>query len=545
MQLTKSMKLALAGSASALAVAIGAGAPALAQIDEITVRATKRETNLQTTPVSVTALQAEAVDSIVARDIGDVAVLVPNFSAAKVTGFNAASFAMRGAGQTDIIVYSEPSVGVVIDDFVVPHVQTQLLDIFDIEQVEVLRGPQGTLFGKNTTAGVVSLRTKRPDLEKAGVKASARVASYGRREGRFAVNAPIVTDTLALRFSGLYVKSDGYYRNGAEFGPLTPFVPIPGVTGATGQGDGSRLGGEDVFSGRAKLLWQPSDNFNALFQYEIIRDNSDDVPSINETPVGDPRFVFNNLGFTQDVGGDPLDNAASTGRNDQLLNMGDGHQVDVDGFYLNMEWDTGPVQITSVTGYREQQSRLPSTYTGEVGPVSLFDANRADDRETFQQEIRFAGQLTDRFDIVAGGFYQDNDVVFCVTQVLGFLDLFGLGLPFGTFNNGGQALCNAQDARAAAGFVDGVYQVTDRLSVGGGFRFTWEEKEWIGRNQQVYEAILGVNANELTDPLAASDFSLAADSVLSDSEEWSEPSWRATASYQFTDDVYGYFTASR
>jgi len=545
MRFTTALKSVFVGTASVVALSLGVSAPALAQLEEITVRATKRETLLQRTPVSVTAIQADAVDTIVARDIGDVAVLVPNFSAAKITGFNAASFAMRGAGQTDIIVYSEPSVGVVIDDFVVPHVQTQLLDIFDIEQVEVLRGPQGTVFGKNTTAGVVSLRTKRPDLQEMGAQASARIASFGRREGRLAVNFPLVTDKLALRFSGLYVNSDGYYRNGAEFGPVTPFVPIPGISGATGQGDNSRLGGEDVFSGRAKLLWEPTDTFSALFQYEIIRDNSDDVPSINETPVGDPRFVFNNLGLTQDVGGDPLDNAASTGRNDQLLNMGDGHQVDVDGFYLNMEWDAGPMTVTSVTGYREQQSRLPSTYTGEVGPVSLFDANRADDRETFQQEIRVAGTIGDRLDMVGGLFYQDNDVVFCVTQVLGFLDLFGLGPPFGTFNNGAQALCNAQDARAAAGFADGTFAVTDRLTIGGGIRYTWEEKEWIGRNQQVYEAILGVGANELTDPLAAADFNLAADDVLSDGEEWAEPSWRATASYQFTDDIFGYFTASR
>ena len=127
------------------------------QLEEVTVTATRRVTDVQTTPVAVTAIDSEKFDSMFAADIGDVALLTPNFSAAQITGFNAAGFAMRGASQTDILVYWEPPVGVIVDDFVVPHMQTQLLDPYDIESVEVLRGPQGTLFGKNTTAGVVNV----------------------------------------------------------------------------------------------------------------------------------------------------------------------------------------------------------------------------------------------------------------------------------------------------------------------------------------------------------------------------------------------------
>ena len=100
-------------------MSVFASSGAFAQIDEVIVRASKRETNLQSTPIAVSAIQAEDVNSLIARDIGDVAVLAPNFSAAKITGFNAAGFSMRGAGQTDIIVYSDPQVGVAIDDFIV------------------------------------------------------------------------------------------------------------------------------------------------------------------------------------------------------------------------------------------------------------------------------------------------------------------------------------------------------------------------------------------------------------------------------------------
>src|SRR3546814_11924003 len=98
------------------------------------------------------------------RDIGDLATFVPNFSAAKITGFNAASFALRGVSVNNIIVYYEAPVGVLLDDFVMPSVQTQLLDTFDLAQLEVLRGPQGTLFGQNTTGGAVTVCTTWPEL---------------------------------------------------------------------------------------------------------------------------------------------------------------------------------------------------------------------------------------------------------------------------------------------------------------------------------------------------------------------------------------------
>lgn len=552
-----SLKFALAGLS--VGGALGT-APVFAQIggDEIIVQATRRETNLQKTPVAVTALNEDAVDSLVPQDLGDIAAFVPNFSASKVTGFNAASFAIRGAAQTDIIVYSESQVAVTLDDFVVPHVQTQLLDVFDIEQVEVLRGPQGTLFGKNSTAGVVNVRTKRPEIGVASGQGRFQYGSFNRIEGRLAVNVPL-GDQVAFRFAGQYQRSDGYYRNGAEFGPLTPFGQLDAmmnninpVLGATGAGDNRRLGGEDVISLRSKLLWEPNENFQALFQYELIRENSDAVPAVNETPVGDPRFVFNNLGYTQDPG-DPLDNAGITDASAiGAFNIGldDGHQVDVNGYYLNINWDVGPVSITSITGLRNQMSALANNYVGEVGPIAQFDANRADDRETFQQEIRLNFNLTENIDVVAGGFYQSNDTTFCVTQQLGFLDLFGLA-EFGTFNNTPQVLCNAQDAEAFALFADTTISLTDRLTVAGGFRYTWEDKTWIGRNQVPFQALNGGFDPSLNFDtiglLGAADFDRFPIGVLSDTTngEFNEPSWRGLVSYDFADNAYGYASVSR
>ena len=193
---------------------------ASAQIEEVVVTATRRgETDLQTTPVSISVVGSEDFDRLFATDVGEISQFVPNFSAATVTGFNAASFAMRGAGETDIIVYFDPKVGVLVDDFVVPHVQTQLLEPFDIEAIEVLRGPQGTLFGKNTTSGAVIVRTKRPSLEGPNFDAAIRYGSFNESNTRVAFDLPFA-DTFSFRFAGLYQKSDGYYTNGKVDTPV-------------------------------------------------------------------------------------------------------------------------------------------------------------------------------------------------------------------------------------------------------------------------------------------------------------------------------------
>ena len=257
-----------------------------AELEEVVVTATRRgETDIQTTPVSVTAVSGEQFDSLFAQDIGEIATFVPNFSAATVAGFNAASFAMRGAAETDIIVYFDPKVGVVVDDFVIPHVQTQLLEPFDIESVEVLRGPQGTLFGKNTTAGALVVRTKRPEFDARSVEGSIQYGRFNDVKARFAANYS-VNDTFALRFAGIYQNSDGYYENGKADVPVGGLGFAGASAGQTFQGDGDNIGGKDVFSGRLKALWQPTEALTVLAQYEIIRDSSETVPGVNITPDG-------------------------------------------------------------------------------------------------------------------------------------------------------------------------------------------------------------------------------------------------------------------
>jgi iron complex outermembrane recepter protein len=571
---SNTLRLAIAW---ALATGI-AGAPAHAQtsgetasLEEVTVTATRRvETNLQETPISVSAVTASDIERMVAKDISGIAASVPGFSAARVTAFNAASFAMRGVGITDIIVYQDSPVGVQVDDFVMPSVQTQLLDTFDIASVEVLRGPQGTLFGKNTTGGAVQIRTKRPNMSEFGADVRVGAAKFGEVNGQVALDIPLIADRFALRFAGSYVKSDGYYKLGASYGPIVSLAgPIPGISGQSGRGTGEDSGGQDVFSGRLKAQWNVTENITALVQYEALRDRSDAVPAFNDTPPGGP-YLWNLLGFTRPTG-DPLDNMGSTNRNGLLLGMGEGQVIDVDGAYLNVDWKLGDsYTIYSNTGYRHQEEHLPNTYTGAAPvnsitgvPLSLFDASRDTWRDTFQQEVRLASSLDGPFNYVVGGFYQRNDAKFCVIQALGFVDLTLNGQAlFGDpqfFNNNPQLGCNRQKSDSIAGFVDGTWNVTEKFQLGAGFRYTKDEKEWSGRTQIFVSGLSGNPADpttiaELGRVINGAYFDRFPGGIIRDKNspgyenlatEWTEPSWRVTASYRFTDDLFSYATVSR
>ena len=531
-------------------------------LEEVLVTATRRDTDLQTTPISVSAIDSALIEQANPRDLGDLAVFVPNFSAARVTSFaNAASFGLRGVGQNNIIVYYEPPVSVVLDDFALTSVQTQLLDTFDLSQVEVLRGPQGTLFGKNTTGGAISVRTKRPSHEGFSGALEGGYGSFGTYTVKGAVNAPLATDQLALRVVGAYRKSDGFVRNGAAYGPIgLPPVPTK-FSGLSGTGEGERTGGFDILNGRVKLLWEPADNFSALLQYEFMRDDTEFEATVNETPMS-PSFLFHNLGLGQSQG-NPLDIGGTTNRGSFLIDL-PGLRVDIDGVYLNMDMDLGKGTATSITGFRRQESRLAGSETGNPPVVaadgevlSPFDINRADDRETFQQELRFASQLDGPLNFISGVFYQHEEIDFCVAQILGFLDLAGaptslfsfFGVNYGPFNQTPYILCSAQKSDSTALYTEGTYDLTERLTLTAGFRYTWESKTFRARQQIFVQELGGASDPSFTWPqlgsaLAASVYNYPF-GVVKDKDSVDKATWRISLGYQATDNVYAYAMHSR
>jgi iron complex outermembrane receptor protein len=541
-------------AARAAPAAADAGSAATGGLEEIVVTATRRESNLQSTPIAVTAVDANSIEQFSPRTIADVALLVPNFSANKNNGFNAAAFAMRGVGNTDIIVYDESPVAVVVDDFVMPSVQTQLLDPFDIQELEVLRGPQGTLFGKNTTGGAVVVHTKAPVMDETSVELQGEAGSYNAANYHAALNFPLIDNHLALRLVASEEREDGWMRNGAS----------DTIGGVTYTGDGQRVGGTNVFTARAKLLWEPTDDLKALFTYEMLKDRSQSPGAVNLTPTAlvpgpkgpVPYFAFAALGLPGYSGNNPLGAAGIDNRAGYLINMPDGHRVDANGLHLNIDYTIAPGTFTWVQGYRSQDSSLPSDYTGVVGPISPFDANRSDRRKTWQEELRFASKQIGDFNYVSGAFYQHDDTKFCVAQILGVYDLFGVptppGLSPGGYNNNPQVLCNAQTEKSAALYGEGNYKFDEATTLTVGARITRDTKDWIGR-QQVFVQQLPSSTGAI-DPaftwqqlgalMNGANFGAYPFGVVTDSHTWTQPTYRMTLSHQFDPDLFGYFTYS-
>jgi iron complex outermembrane recepter protein len=537
-------------AAIAIAVLMPVSSPAQesgAVLEEIVVTASRRgEQDIMSTPLAITAVSGEQVELFPVRDLNDVAVLIPGLSSGSVSGFNSSQFSMRGTTETSIILYKESPVGVTLDEFVVPVLQTSNLEMFDIESVEVLRGPQGTLFGKNTTGGVINVRTKQPVLGENGGEVRVEAGDFGTQKANFALN--FGNDTVAFRFAGMYLKSDGYYKNGGVYGPIGAPLPMnSGHDGESGAGDGRDLGGNDVFSSRAKLLWSPNEDFNLTFQYELIRDKGDTPPIVSTSVNG---VYFATLwGLPGVDSGDPLDQAGNTLRDEFGLNMTSGHRVDVDGIYLNGDYAINDdYTLYFNVGNREQESRLPSSYGGNPGPVSLFDATRDDNRDTTQAEVRLGSNTDNAFNFVVGAYYQEDETDFCVMQVVGMLDgfqeFFGAGLPAGLFNNMPLLLCNTQDAEAKAFFADGTFEVNDRFRITAGIRYSDEEKAWAGRPR--VPTLEGMPVMDLlSEPIQGSNFAAYPELVQTSSDSWSEPTYRLILDYDLTDNLFGFIGYSR
>ena len=194
------------------------GASSRLEIEEIIVTGTKRDIGQQDAAIAVSAITEQAFANQNANDPRAIASLVPNVTLTLQPAFNAVAGGIRGTGSISILVTEDPSVAFLVDDFGLNHVQSQFIEMFDIEQIEVYRGPQGTLFGKNATGGVISVTTKKPVLDEWSGEFSAMAGQYDWNEGsinkfKLALNAPIIEGKVAMRVAAIWDKSQGFYTN--------------------------------------------------------------------------------------------------------------------------------------------------------------------------------------------------------------------------------------------------------------------------------------------------------------------------------------------
>jgi iron complex outermembrane receptor protein len=199
-------------------------------IEEVVVTGTKRDTAQQDLGVAVTTLTANQISNTFAAQLDALTELAPNVTLTKQTGFNAVAGGIRGTGNISILVTDDAAVGVVVDEFALNHVQSQFVELFDVEQVEIFRGPQGTTFGKNTSAGAINITTKKPIMNEFAGSVEATMSEFASNKSKgsklnLALNVPLIEDTLAARLAIIKDQTDGFYSNSKPAKAIAAFNP--------------------------------------------------------------------------------------------------------------------------------------------------------------------------------------------------------------------------------------------------------------------------------------------------------------------------------
>ncbi|MFN3232907.1 MAG: TonB-dependent receptor [Alphaproteobacteria bacterium] len=510
------------------------------QLETLTTTSRKRTEEAQSVPIAQSTFSETFIEEKLETDLADIGKYAPNVDLAGInfTG-SGLSASIRGISFADLEKTFEPSVGVAVDGVFLGSNSGVLIDMFDIESIEILRGPQGTLFGRNTIGGVINIRRTKPTGE-FGAKLGFRYGSFNRQDYKLVINAPIVQDKLAIKVAG-FIKKDKQFTRSIFDSTTSDGVTFEG---------GSRRDGQDIQSFNTAVLFTPNEDLEILFTFDHYNNNS-----LYESPVDltAPQAALGGAPTFCDLFGFPTGfGPAGCFSSSLTIAQNNGFKIDFappdipfvskikSNFYsLEINWDVGDYTITAITGYKEQTELLDEENTGSpfaglpVAPgvvlgasTGLARAIRDQDFEQFSQEIRIASNLSGPFNFVAGAYYYHSDYVL----EPGAFAVFG-GLA--------QRFVAEQDADAYAIFAEGTYDITDRLRFTGGIRMTWEEKVFYNDNLAVNNAPF-VFPDSLT-----AEFPSLPGWPLTVSEKWSEPTWRAGLDYQVTDDALVYFSYSR
>lgn len=438
-------------------------------LEDIVVTAQKRETRLQDTPIAISAITDEALIARSASDTSVIASMAPNVQfqgAAPLSGgsFNATVF-IRGVGQNDASVFNDPGVGVYLDGVYLGRTTGAVLDLADIERVEVLRGPQGTLFGKNAVGGAVSIISKQPtNTFEASV--TGTVGNFDRTDVNGVISGPIVGDTVLGRLSVGYFRRDGYVRR------LT---------------DDTFLGDKNAFGARGSVSIRPSDalTIDLAADYTRVRQNSAALTLLSVSPTGAPFLnVFNsavapNLPIVAPNGVRSLNGSWVTGNPFTTYQSGPNvNDLDQYGFTgtVNLEVSDN-LSLRSITAYRDLQSTFGRD--GDNTPYDFRHTLDDIDQNQFSQELQLIGSLWDeRLEFVVGGYYFSERAIddAVITLASGVYSAAGpaprnnlaLDLVFQQYND--------IRSKSYAGFANATFHITDTLSTTLGLRYTRERK---------------------------------------------------------------------
>lgn len=467
-----------------------------ATLEEVLVTARKREELLQDTPISITAFSQEDIEIRKLNDISQLAEFTPNlefdFTAPISGSTNNASVFIRGVGQTDYVPNKDPGVGIYLDGIYLARTVGSVLNLLDVERVEVLRGPQGTLFGKNTVGGAINVITVKPtDAFEAG--ADLTLGTDDRADLRGYLNTPI-SENLSGRLSFGRFRRDGYMRR----------ILV-----------GDELGDDDEIAGRLALRWSQESDFaaNLAFDYSKADERSTAARLLSTDirvptspfSIGDVPTIFAGQAYNVLIGAPgpcvetvfgclpPLpptavpfdrrwltDNAFET-------NATGPHRSEhtVLGVNATLAWIRPGVDVKSMTGYRKNKAYFGRDPDGS--PLVIGETEVWVDHEQLSQELQFSNAADqDRLDWVGGLFYlseegKQHDYVPFADETFQFYASVGIPIPNFLLANGPDSV-NSIDSLGI--YAEGSYALTERWELTAGLRWTDETRETIANTTQ-------------------------------------------------------------
>lgn len=481
----RTLRLAIAATTAAMA-----SQPAMAQPapqtdpgeEVIIVTATLRNENLQEVPIAVSAYDASALNRAGVKDIKNLDAVSASYAAQTgPTQTGATTLRIRGIGTTGNNTGLESAVGVFLDGVYLSRPGVALGDLLDVEQVELLRGPQGTLFGRNTSAGALHIKTRKPDLEKTEGFLNATYGNLDLMNIQGGFSTPM-GENAGLRLSGAWRERDGYLRNAV----------------------GGESNDRDRYVLRGQYYIEPSDGFDLrlIADHAKTDERCCDAVIIQETSYVNGPFA---------AGGLPANGgAAYTGeRAFDRLRTSNGSEfrdsIEQTGLSLEANWELGAGTLTSITAYRKSKAKPvtePDFVELEVFALSSGSSTATGDTgtefteiESFSQELRLAGSWGDRVDYLVGAFYGDEEISELKSTTLGadyqaYLSapLSSIGIPVpnslqnlfagGVSAAGAYAINDfAQDGENWAIFTNNTFHFDERFALNVGIRYSADRKE--------------------------------------------------------------------
>ncbi|WP_164847524.1 TonB-dependent receptor [Sphingobium algorifonticola] len=440
---------------------------------DLVVTARKRSESMQSVPIAISALGGEQLQQRDVQSVMDLMSVIPNFQAPKNTvSFAAPQFYLRGAGRANNNWNAENAVAVFVDDIYLQSTAAAYVDMIDFERVEVLRGPQGTLYGRNATVGAIKFVPRKPDLRDVTASASVTFGSRNRIDVKGNISVPLIADRLAIKLDGYRTQNDGFMKQ---------------VDAA------NRVLRDDIsetlhYGARLATYFKPSDTLE--FELNLDFFEQDDGTNLM-TPIAppDPTSLAQLLSKNGSVRFTPV-YGVNRGALEPLTAIGGferkpGHRFDGYGAVFKASAETDIGTLKSITGFRHYDGRYLSQLGSDFTRSTIFGitlgstVESREDYDQFTQELQLSGSIGDRFNYTLGAFYFSNQwgqlqygstigvpVEFSPVTQPGFTERFG-GSYQDTF----------QDAKSYALYLDATWEVIDNIFLLGGLRQTWDKKK--------------------------------------------------------------------